>query len=107
MVLIQLLLPTSPAARGAADRNALIDTARELGDAFGGLTAYVRAPAKGLWTSPAGHTEEDDVVMIEVVTERFDRVWWKQYSAALAIRFGQDAIHVRALPIELLDPEVS
>ena len=107
MVLIQLLLPTAPAASGAGGHNALTETAKELGQTFGGLTAYVRAPAKGLWTSPAGRTEEDDVVMIEVVTERFDRAWWKQYSGALAVRFGQDAIHVRALPIELLDPEAS
>jgi len=84
-----------------------METARELGETFGGLTAYTRSPAKGLWTSPEGRTEEDDVVMIEVVTERFDRPWWKQYSATLAARFGQDAIHVRALPIELLDPEAS
>jgi len=107
MVLIQLLLPTVASDTATGDRTALNDTARELGEAFGGLTAYTRSPAKGVWTSPAGHTEVDDVVMIEVVTERFDKSWWRQYSDTLAIRFGQDAIHVRALPIELLDPKAS
>ena len=29
--------------------------------------------AKGLWTAPDGHTEQDDVVMVEVVTDTFDR----------------------------------
>lgn len=83
------------------------DTARELGEAFGGLTAYVRSPAKGLWTSPAGHTEADEVVMVEVVTDRFDKVWWQRYEATLKTRFGQDAIHIRAMPVELLDPDAS
>jgi hypothetical protein len=106
MVLIQILLPTTATIAGAHDAP-LVETARELGDAFGGLTAYTRSPAKGLWTSPTGRTAEDDVVMVEVVTERFDRWWWKQYAAMLAIRFRQDAIHVRAMPIELLDPDAS
>ena len=105
MVLIQLLLPISALDTGADRDTRLSETARELGDAFGGLTAYVRSPAKGLWTSPGGHTQEDEVVMVEVVTKRFDRSWWKQYSATLETRFGQDVIHVRALTIEVLDPE--
>ena len=67
------------------------------------MTAYVRSPAKGLWTAPDGHTEADDVVMVEVVTETFDRPWWRIYAATLAQRFGQDAIHVRAVPVEMPD----
>lgn len=106
MVLIQILLPIAHTTAGASDPQ-LAETARELGDAFGGLTAYVRSPAKGLWTSPRGRPEEDDVMMVEVVTHRFDRAWWKTYAAMLAGRFSQDVIHVRALPIELLDPAAS
>ena len=107
MVLIQVLLPVVGSKKAPEGDPRLITTARELGEAFGGLTAYMRSPAKGLWTSPAGRTEEDEVVMVEVVTERFDQTWWKQYAARLAERFGQDVIHVRALPIELLDPAAS
>jgi hypothetical protein len=107
MVLIQLLLPITPADSSPGAHTPLAETAGELGQFFGGLTAYVRSPAKGLWTSPSGRMDEDEVVMIEVVTGHFDRPWWKQYSAMLARRFGQDAIHVRALPIELLDPQAS
>jgi len=66
-------------------------------------TAYVRSPAKGLWTAPDGHTEADDVVMVEVVTDNFDRAWWRHYAAALARRFGQERIHVRALPVNMPD----
>jgi len=39
--------------------------------------------------------------MVEVVTETFDRAWWRGYAATLARRFAQDEIHVRALAIEL------
>jgi hypothetical protein len=100
MVLIQLLLPTTAAARDTAP---LADTRRELGDRFTGVTAYVRSPAKGLWTARDGHTEQDDVVMFEVVTDTFDRAWWRNYAATLANRFRQDSIHVRAVPVEMLD----
>jgi hypothetical protein len=74
-------------------------------DRFKGVTAYVRSPAKGLWTAPDGHMEADDVVMVEVVTEAFDREWWRTYSTTLARRFAQDIIHVRALPVEMPDDE--
>lgn len=103
MVLIQLLLPT--AAAGASDPAPIVQTRRELADRFTGVTAYVRSPAKGLWTAPDGHTEQDDVVMVEVVTDTFDRAWWRTYAAILAERFRQDSIHVRAVPVEMLDEE--
>ena len=50
-----------------------------------------------------GHAEQDDVVMVEVVTTSFDRAWWHTYAATLATRFGQESIHVRAVTVEMLD----
>jgi hypothetical protein len=101
MVLIQMLLPTSAASGdGFAP---LAETRRELAERFNGLTAYLRSPAKGLWTAPDGRTEQDDVVMVEVVTDTFDRAWWRRYAATLAERFRQESIHLRAVPVELLD----
>ena len=41
--------------------------------------------------------------MVEVVTDTFDRAWWRAYSRTLAEGFGQDTIHVRAMPVEMLD----
>jgi hypothetical protein len=102
MVLIQLLLPASGAA--SVDGMApLAETRRELAAKFSGVTAYVRSPAKGLWTAPDGHIEADEVVMVEVVTETFDRPWWRAYAATLARRFRQKTIHVRALPVDTPD----
>ncbi len=71
MVLIQLLLPTTlPSGAPSQDATAALpDTRRELAKVFNGLTAYVRSSARGIWTGPDGHTEQDDVVMVEVVTD--------------------------------------
>jgi hypothetical protein len=105
MVLIQLLLPVNTTRGQDAARQAFAVTRTELTDRFGGLTAYLRAPAVGVWTSPDGDREQDDVVMVEIVTDGFDRAWWRDYAGTLARRFDQEAIHVRALAMELLDDE--
>ena|SRR5436190_16262806 len=105
MVLIQLLLPTKQASDSADGVRPIALTRQELASRFKGLTAYLRAPAKGLWTAPDGHAEQDDVVMVEVVTETFDRTWWRLYAGTLAERFQQDAIHIRAVSVEMLDKE--
>lgn len=102
MVLIQLLLPVSGTA-GVEGLAPLATTRRELAHRFNGLTAYLRSPAKGLWTAPDGRKEQDDVVMVEVVTDTFDKVWWRAYAATLAERFGQETIHLRAVPVDMLD----
>ena len=68
-----------------------------------GVTAYVRSPAKGLWTAPGGQIAHDDVVMVGVVTDTFDPAWWRTYAATLAERFRQESIHLRTLPVELRD----
>jgi hypothetical protein len=104
MVLIQMLLPTNGAV-GADSLAPLAQTRRELADRFSGLTAYLRSPAKGWWTAADGHTEQDDLVMVEVVTETFDQAWWRTYAATLAARFAQERIHVRAVPVDMLEEE--
>ena len=102
MVLIQLLLPTSGASNPEAVA-LLSETRRELAERFTGVTAYLRSPAKGLWTAPDGQIEHDDVVMVEVVADTLDRAWWRTYAATLAKRFRQESIHLRAIPVELLN----
>jgi hypothetical protein len=102
MVLIQLLLPVTTATSDPDADERVRQTRRELVDAFGGITAYLRTPAQGVWTSPQGDRESDAVVMVEIVTGHFDRTWWQPYAAALAARFDQEVIHVRALAVEVL-----
>ena len=53
--------------------------------------------------APDGHVEQDDVIMVEVVTDTFDRAWWRAYTATLAGRFGQESIHLRTMQVEMLE----
>ena len=107
MYLIQMLLP-APGDVGDHDGGASIARTRaELVERFGGMTAYIQTPALGEWTTPDGERERDRVVMVEVVTPQFDRTWWRSYVAILAERFHQEAIHVRALLVEMLDPDAA
>ena len=98
MFLIQLLLPVTGVTEEASAK--VTTTMRELADQFDGLTAYMRSPARGLWTAPDGRTERDDVMLVEIVADAFDRVWWRTYQKSLAERFAQQEIHVRAFAIE-------
>jgi hypothetical protein len=101
--LIQILLPASAAP--AHERGGIARTRAELVERFGGVTAYTQTPAEGEWRATDGHVTEDRVALVEVVAPAFDREWWKRYATTLARRFSEEAVHIRALPMELLDPE--
>ena len=97
--LIQILLPTRSQS-GAIHDDAVRQTREELADAFQGVTAYTRTPARGVWIAPDGDKERDDLVMVEVLAPEFDRLWWRACGERLARRFDQEEIHIRALPAE-------
>jgi hypothetical protein len=101
--LVQLLLPLYDNA-GLRFPAALYDAVlRELTERFGGLTAYARAPAAGLWEEEdSGKTRRDDIVVYEVMVEDLDRAWWARYRETLERRFSQDELVVRAHAIERL-----
>jgi len=61
------------------------------------------SPSGAVHAPCAGRVERDDrddMVMVEVLTETFDRAWWRHYARTLAERFAQDEIHIRALTVE-------
>ena len=98
--LVQLLLPLRK-CDGSDQPHALFAEVRdELTERFGGVTAYSRSPATGLWKNTEAEVEREQVIMVEVVVDAFDRDWWAQYRARLAARFAQDEIHARAIAIE-------
>jgi hypothetical protein len=100
MHLIQILLPIQ-ARDGSPLPAALFARVRtELTEQFGGVTAYSRSPATGLWKRDDEAIERDQVIMVEVVVDTFDREWWQRYRAQLEVRFGQEEVHVRALAME-------
>lgn len=102
MPLVQLFLPLRDQAGAPFDRALFAQVRDELTEAFGGVTAYQRAPAVGLWEAPDGDIERDDMVLVEVMAPNVDHRWWKDYRGKLEQRFAQDTVLVRALPCETL-----
>jgi len=104
MYLVALLLPLFDNAGAPQPRGLFQQVATELTGRFGGLTAYTRAPAEGLWTPPDGQRRatRDEVVVYEVMVSSLERAWWTAYRRTLEERFGQEHVIVRAHGIELL-----
>lgn len=100
--LVQILLPIHYQRGGEVPAEQFARVRDELTQAFGGVTAYSRSPATGLWKRTEDEVERDQVIMVEVVVDRFDPRWWEEYRRDLERRFGQQEIHARALPMELL-----
>lgn len=101
MHVVQILLPLSDNDRHPFPRDQYDNVALELTERFGGVTAYTRAPAEGRWTGQ-GHTGSEEVVVIEVMVDRLDAVWWTDYRKGLEARFRQQHIIVRAQSVLLL-----
>ena len=102
MHLVQILLPVrdnagTPFPRADHDR-----VRHELTERFGGVTAYLRAPAAGAWKDGEGDVARDEIVIFEVMAAGLDRDWWRSYREDLERRFRQDEIIARALPCETL-----
>jgi len=98
--LVQILLPLRMRDGSDVPAEMFAEVRVELTQRVGGVTAYSRSPATGLWKRTEAEVERDQVIMIEVVVEAFDRDWWAQYRGQLEQRFGQEEVHARALPIE-------
>ena len=101
MHLVQILLPLFDKNGNRLPEAEYGRVRGELTDRFGGLTASTSAPAEGLWKTE-GRTARDDIVVIEVMAQELEKAWWGRYRRTLEERFRQDAIVVRAQPIELL-----
>jgi hypothetical protein len=94
MHLVELFLPAD--AKFSQTRRALAD---ELSRRFGGMTAFNRAPAKGLFEQDSGRVE-DEIIIFEVMTTDFEHEWWRILRARLERDFQQDQILIRASAIE-------
>jgi hypothetical protein len=102
MQLIEILLPLAD-NEGKPFPGGLHARVRdELADRFGGVTAFTRAPAEGLWKAGEGEARSDQIVIFEVMADWLDRGWWSAYRIELERRFRQEEIMVRAGEVELL-----
>ena len=99
MILIEILLPLKDNAGKPFDRKVFDALRRDLTDIVGGVTAFTRAPALGE-TRSGGKTVQDDIILLEVMTDEIDDEWWKRYRQSLEDIFEQDEIIIRALPMK-------
>lgn len=101
MKLVQIFLPLYdnngrrfPAAFYARERERLVER-------FGGLTAHMRSPVRGLWKD-GPRKKRDDLVIFEVMIRRVDRKWWNEYRYRLQKRFNQKELLVRTHDVKVL-----
>ena len=101
MYLIQILVPLYDNDGAKLGIDVLRGIRSELVDRFGGLTAFTRAPAEGLWTTQGG-VSRDEIVIFEVMAAVLDEAWWHDYRRDLEKRLRQELMVIRAQPITLL-----
>jgi hypothetical protein len=77
------------------------DSKKDLAADFEGVTAYLQAPAEGLWRE-GGQTDNDDIVIFEVMTEEIDLQDWRRRRSELERRFRQDKVIIRYMPVVLV-----
>lgn len=101
MHLFQILLPRAdndgkPFAREEFDR-----VKEDLASKFDGVTAYLQAPAEGLWHQ-GGQGGGDDIVIFEVMVQQIDLADWRDRRTELERRFRQDMVIIRYMPMMLV-----
>jgi hypothetical protein len=102
MYLVQILLPLYDNEGHPFEPVDYVQLRSELADRFGGVTAYTRAPARGVWKDDTGGTTRDDIVIFEVMSKDLDREWWTGFRKDLERRFRQESVIVRALTSTLI-----
>ena len=99
--LIQLLLPLRNNDKQKFPTELFESVRHELLDRFGGVTAFVRSPAVGLWKE-SDEVERDEVVMFEVLAANLEADWWAGYRKKLEDRFRQDEVLIWGTRIKKL-----
>jgi hypothetical protein len=102
VTLIEILLPLRDGAGKPQPKEAFAELRHLLVERFGGLTAFTRSPAEGLWAEGGARVERDDIVVLEVMAEEIDRAWWQSVRKRLEARFHQETVVIRASAIEIL-----
>ena len=102
MRLVEIFLPLARNDGSPQPTRLFAEVQGELVERCGGMTAFTRAPAEGLWEDHGGAVEADRIVIFEVMDEAYDAGWWRRYRRTLEERFAQDEVLVRASAAERL-----
>jgi hypothetical protein len=102
MYLVQILLPLHDNQKQQFPVEYFHGVRRTLMGRFGGVTAFLRSPAVGLWKDDDDDVNHDEVVMFEVIADRLDKSWWAKYRIELQERFRQEELLIWAARITKL-----
>ena len=102
MHLIQLFLPLYDNDRQLFNVAFFDIIKAELTEKFGGITAYTRVPATGLWKETDQKIIHDEIVLFEIMIQEIDLIYWNSFKVKLQNIFHQKEIIIRASPIQLL-----
>lgn len=101
MYLFQILLPRTDNSGKPFPKKEYHQIKEELATQFEGVTAYLRAPAEGLWRQGA-KSAHDDIVIFEVMADQIDLAAWRSRRAQLEHRFRQNEIVIRYLSVHIV-----
>jgi hypothetical protein len=102
MQVVEIFLPLQRNDGSPQPRELFGEVRNELVERFGGLTAYSRAPAEGLWERAEGNVDRDAIIVFEVMADALERDWWLAFRHRLQRMFEQEAIVIRATAVERL-----
>ncbi|MER8419659.1 hypothetical protein [Mesorhizobium sp. M1329] len=94
MYLFQILLPPADNSGRPFPKQEFDRLKEELAQQFAGVTAFLQAPAEGLWRQ-GDQCSNDEIVIFEVMAEDNDLPAWRIRRADLERRFPQDEVIIR------------
>lgn len=100
MYVVEIFLPLAADGGPPFPSDAYAALREQMTQTFGGVTAFTRAPAKGLWKDEQNRVQRDDVVIFEVMTPSIDREWWTGLRKRLEQTFKQKEVLIRAHAVE-------
>jgi hypothetical protein len=101
MYLVQILLPRADNSGQPFSHKDFDRVTNELAQRFEGVTAYIRAPAEGVWKHDQ-KLSSDDIVVLEVMTEKVDLAEWSERRQQYEKGFRQEKVIVRYMAISLV-----
>ncbi len=99
--LVQILIPLMTGQGQRLTKSWYGEFIDELTERFGGATSFSRVPGEGFWDG-GNRTELDQIMVVEVMIERWDETYWLELKARLEKDLSQEEIIVRAWPMTKL-----
>jgi hypothetical protein len=101
MYLVQIFLPRADNSDEPFPREVFDRAKEELAQRYDGVTAYLQAPAEGLWGHGANKSD-DNIILFEVMAEEIDLQEWSARRTEYEQCFRQKRILIRYMAIAVV-----